>query len=611
MRTTWSLVFVLASIFGFRTSSFGNTTPVPVYSILEKEQKITLHPDYSYIIAIKQNTLITDQRGLSHGEYRFVLDEFTKVEHFEARLVNVVTGKVLKKIREKDLKSRALISEGSFFQNLQLFYFTLDQIALPLKVELEVKLRKTGNFNIPTWYPTSHYSQKVKKATLEVNYPEHVGFRYKSGLKAIQSEETVAGATRQVRWEVTNLEALDKKTTSEELPKVELAPLKFAMQGYEATMDSWQSFGNWFNLLNEGKDELPEATKKLVREMVSEATDDFDKVSILYRYLQKNYRYVSIQLGIGGWMPMKAAEVVANKYGDCKGLSMLMKALLKEAGIASDYTLVLAGDDEDPIDLDFPSNQFNHAILRVPLENETVWLECTSSTLPPGYLGSFTKNRPVLSITPKGGEINYTPSYNDAKYNTSSVSMEIDLAENGDASITGKSYFQGIPAEDFVQIKYYLGEKERKDYLDSNLGGPGLLLGSYDLNTSTARDLSTAEVTFEGMIARYSQNTAKRVIMPLSWSAAFSLDPDTYVLDFEEEVTIKTPVQLIWESGAEGWDEETPYFSVKIETQLVDDKLKINKKIRVNFPEDLSGEERESHTKHIKAILYKQLIFKK
>ena len=65
--------------------------------------------------------------------------------------------------------------------------------------------------------------------------------------------------------------------------------------------------------------------------------------------MQNNTRYISIQLGIGGWRPFEAAYVASKGYGDCKALSNYMYSLLKEAGILSYYTLVKAGAGEEDI----------------------------------------------------------------------------------------------------------------------------------------------------------------------------------------------------------------------------------------------------------------------
>lgn len=600
-----TLVLFLMDSKGFSQS------PVAAYSSLEKHQRITLQDDYGFLIDIRQSTLITDSKGLDHGSYSIDIDQFTEIENFEARIIDPKTGKTIRRIRTKDLNDRAAIGQGSFFEDSRVKYFTLENIPVPLRVEVEVTLKKSGNFNLPKWYPNSYYFQNVTESTLEVIYPESMGIRYKEKMLSGISAPGESTGWQKLRWEARNLSPIDKNEEDSELPFVALAPVKFAMEGYEATMDSWESFGSWFNLLNAGRDELPEALKHHVRELTDGVTDDFEKINVLYKYLQKNYRYVSIQLGIGGWRPMKASEVAATKYGDCKGLSLLMKALLKEAGIPSDYTLVLAGDDRDPIDVDFPSNQFNHVILRVPLPGDTLWLECTSNTLPAGYLGSFTKNRPVLVITEKGGFIDRTPSYSASKYHQRKVSLQVDLMDNGDAKIKGISHYQGEPAEIFASLTYQLSEKEQKDFLNTHLGGSGLNLQSFQISVGQERDIPTAEVSYEGLVARFSQNTAKRIMIPISWNKFPVEEMNSDSWEYEETLEINTERPLVFDGEQPAWTVETPHYLLALETVHEANKLLINKRIRTHLQPEVIGASRKDLLSEMQKEFQKQLIFKK
>src|SRR5690606_888532 len=114
---------------------------------------------------------------------------------------------------------------------------------------------------------------------------------------------------------------------------------------------------------------LPAHIAQQVKALTSGITDVKEKITVLYNYLQKNTRYISIQLGIGGWQPFDDSYVAKNGYGDCKALTNYMQSLLTSANIPSFYTLVYAGASgtaKNRFVPDLPSQQFNHVVICVP-----------------------------------------------------------------------------------------------------------------------------------------------------------------------------------------------------------------------------------------------------
>ena len=84
--------------------------------------------------------------------------------------------------------------------------------------------------------------------------------------------------------------------------------------------------------------------------------------------------------------------------------------------------------------------QGNHVILNIPNGGDDVWLECTSQTMPFGFLGDFTDDRDVLVITPIGGVIKRTPAYLDEdNLQTTNAVIELDATGNMMADVVMKS----------------------------------------------------------------------------------------------------------------------------------------------------------------------------
>lgn len=158
--------------------------------------------------------------------------------------------------------------------------------------------------------------------------------------------------------------------------------------------------------------------------------------------MQDKSRYISIQVGIGGFKPMLASDVDRLGYGDCKALSNYTRALLNAVDVPSFYTELYGNNAIIDIRADFCSLQGNHVILAIPNNGNYVFLECTSQDNPFGYQGTFTDDRNVLIVKPDGGEIVRTTIYPD-KGNSQVDKGNYSLDENGNFTGTIAMTSQG------------------------------------------------------------------------------------------------------------------------------------------------------------------------
>ena len=213
-----------------------------------------------------------------------------------------------------------------------------------------------------------------------------------------------------------------------------------------------------YNDLIKQTHDLPASTIAYVQNLVKNETNNIDKAKKIYQYVQDKVRYISVQVGIGGWKPFNASQVDKLGYGDCKALTNYTMSLLQAANIESNYSVVYAGSSQRNIEDDFTSMQGNHVILSIPNNDETVWLECTSQKLPFGFIGDFTDDRDVLVITPEGGKIQHTKKYNTEE-NIQTTTGNYTISNEGiiHVDVTVKS--RGIQYDD----KYWLETETKRD----------------------------------------------------------------------------------------------------------------------------------------------------
>jgi hypothetical protein len=323
--------------------------------------------------------------------------------------------------------------------------------------------------------PIHGSSISVQSSTYSVTAPKNYLVRYKAlncSIKPVVSEN----ADKKIyNWEAKNLPALQLESFApgwrELAPVVLFAPSDFEAEGYRGNMSTWADYGKFIGQLVKGRDVLPADIKAKVHALTDGLKDDRQKVYTLYDFLQKNSRYISIQLGIGGLQPFDASYVATKKYGDCKALSNYMVALLKEAGLKGRYVEIRAGEDAARMVEDFPSFQSNHVIACVPMEKDTIWLECTSQTESPGFMGSFTGDRKAILIDEEGGHVVNTPHYKaEDNLQLRSVSAAIDAEGNLDAQI--KTRFTGIQEETPHRLIYEVSDEQRQKYLNQAISLP-------------------------------------------------------------------------------------------------------------------------------------------
>ncbi|MFN3998784.1 DUF3857 domain-containing protein [Algoriphagus sp.] len=482
---------------------------VPFYSTLAQRKTLTVKADFTYTLVDERKLTITSADGLNHASTALPYDKLNEIKSFELEIKDGLTGKSLKKARLKDMGDRPYISNVSVFEDVRYKYYDVTAVKYPVEVTIRSEVSSKSNFFLPSWSPVPHINQKVKESTYTVIYPADLGVKYKEiSLSGEKTQSEVSGIST-ITWSEQNIAAQGKPADS----KLLLAPIKFALGQYQGQMNNWSELASWQNELNKGRDSLPDDFKARLHEMVVGVDEPYEKVKILYTFLQKNFRYVSIQLGIGGWQSMTATDVVKNAYGDCKALTNLMKAMLATVGIPSNYTLVRAGSDAKAIETEFSALQFNHVILQVPTDSNPIWLECTSNLLPAGFLGDFTSDRYVLVTKEGGGYLTKTPTYDTEEWNLIQSQSRVIIDPQGNATISAKQQLFGNFSQGMSYIKNNLDERQQRDFLNRNSAISGLIVQNYNIDILNQDSLPKSEINYEGVVQKFSQSTAKRVVL--------------------------------------------------------------------------------------------------
>ena len=377
---------------------------------------------------------ILNNKADEYASFYSVYDKLMSVAHLKVVVYNS-KGDKIRDFNKGDFKDRSLISDFSVYEDNRVKTLDVYETTYPYTVEFTATKEYNGILTYPQWSTLSSFNISLESSSYTITLPESLSLRYKQSPLTKVAEQTLNGQ-KVYRWQTGSIKAFKSEPLSTGIRKLVpwavLSPNEFEYDNSTGNLSTWASLGEWINNLNKDGDLLNEATIQKVKALTSGITDRKKKIEVLYDYLQNSTRYVSVQLGIGGFKPINADKVAQMSYGDCKALSNYMKALLKQAGIHSELVLLKSEESVDgSLNEDFPSiGQANHMILCVPAAKDTVWLECTSQRMPVGYLGSSNSNRKVLLITKDGGRITKTPLYS-ANHNKQSRVCKVDINASG------------------------------------------------------------------------------------------------------------------------------------------------------------------------------------
>ena len=459
------------------------------------------------IVLIQINS--KDENWLSHVELRHNPNqEFS----FNYAYLLSKEGNTIKKLKKKELLTRNDLSNKAFYQDDLITEFDLYWNQYPYRIEYSYTIEEEEYLNVAWWTPLLFKNVITIKSSLEVILPSDFKVKVQQSDNIIFNESK-EDDMKKLNWSSDLVSQLQSEfyspATENLIPIVKLVPNEFKY-GITGKTDTWASFGLWLNELNYGTDQLTLQEKWKIEKLVDTIKDRNEIIKTIYYYLQDQTKYVNVAIDVGGLKSYPASYVCENKYGDCKALTTYMKAMLKSVGIESLYTIIKAGDDHSEIDINLPSQQFNHVILMIPSEKDTIWLENTSSALPFDYLGTFTQNRYALAINGEKSELIKTPelsiedvlikrNYNFQVTSNNEVQANIDLILRGN-SFENFRHFISKKDEDLQinEINRYQGIKGFKvnnwDIIDFHRDSTFLHLNIAGTSSSILREIGKLHV---------------------------------------------------------------------------------------------------------------------
>jgi hypothetical protein len=285
-------------------------------------------------------------------------------------------------------------------------------------------------------FPLPHISLEIPvsgeltavESTLEVTVPKDEPFHFAlenvadpiAQRSSINPDPAIKqasyGAT--YTWQFTNLVGDSREI---------LSPPRQGVALLVSTFPDWSDFAEWYARISKLTDEVTPEIKSKAVELTRESKTDREKILSIYNYVT-SLRYVAIPLGVNSFRPHAAANVFKNQFGDCKDKANLFNTMLRSVNI--DAHLVLVPRFRQAYDA-LPGLAFNHAISRVTLPEETLWVDTTDDVCRFGMLPPGDSGRKVLVIAERTDSLSQLPAPDPARHKLT-VRAEIDSSHGFD-----------------------------------------------------------------------------------------------------------------------------------------------------------------------------------
>jgi len=491
----------------------------------ENKAELEIYSEKSAKASITEVRSILNKNGEMNIDFTQFYSPMIKISNLRGKVYDA-TGKRVKSFGPDDVQDYSAISGFSLYEDSRVQHIDPKYLNYPFTVEYSYDLDFKQTLFLPQW---SHSDENTsyEKSSFTVTAPTAYSFRFKEYNLPSKVVKTTASGKDIYSWSLVNLVSRrnEPMSSSSEIsyPKVELVPNKFEVLDSKGSTETWKDLGLWASNLNDKKDVLPEATVLKMKEITANCKTDHERVKVIYEYMQQKTRYVNISIGIGGWQPIDATTVDKTSYGDCKALSNYTKALLKSVGINSYYALVQAGARSKSVDTTFPSSQFNHAIVLVPIDKDSIWLECTSQRLPFGFNSDFTDDRDVLIIDGENSKLVHTRIYSAAE-NCIKRNVYVNFVDDIAGNAIIKTTYTGLQYDDMTQLIYAV-DAEKKKMITREIEIPSFSLLNYNITESRSKTpsiLKSTEIDF----SNYLKKMGDVALLPLNFMNKMTSIPD-------------------------------------------------------------------------------------
>ena len=243
------------------------------------------------------------------------------------------------------------------------------------------------------------------------------------------------------------------------------------LEGYSleySTFSDWPQVASWATPLFESAIvSLPDGDLgQRIADIAAQYSNDLDRAEAALRMVQKEVRYTGNFAGLGGYKPENAQRVWNQRFGDCKGKTVLLLSILRKLNIEAipvmvsfNYPHLVSGHIARP-------STFDHVIVQATIDDRVYWLDGTRTSdrdirnlMQPGFLNG-------LPIAAERRLVELPGTYYPDPVETSDISIDASAGFDLPAKITMTTIHRGESATAFDRKTAKTSDQQRQAFID-------------------------------------------------------------------------------------------------------------------------------------------------
>jgi len=431
---------------------------------------------------------LSENAGSYMSRFSFYHSSFHQVPAYEAYTIPP-SGK---KIPVKEFKTSQNVSGGVFYDDSKETTFDFPSITPGAVGHLEQTIIHTN----PRLLSPHYFSRFVPviNGELKISFPKDISVKY---ILKGNNKDKVQFASETRKGETTytfSVKNLPKELNYPDAPDnsyyalhvifyIENYQLDGKTISYMANLDDLYKL-DWTFIKDINKEISPEL-KNITDSLIKGITTIEGKSASIYKWVQKNIKYVAFEEGMGGFVPREANLVCSRRFGDCKDMASILTVMLKYAKVPAYFTWIGSRAlPYDYTDVHLPIVD-NHMIAAVKVDTGFIFLDGTDAHCVFGTpSGHIQGKQAMISINENEYKIIRVPEYEKEK----SKLIDTTYLNLTDKGITGSVSINmtGYNATDMYSMMSYTNEKDREKYMKRffNRGSNKFKLNQYEIDNT-------------------------------------------------------------------------------------------------------------------------------